>query len=165
MCLSKIYQTNAARHLPPPCGAYRRPCSQTHHTIKNLPTPTPQARLSIRPSPTSPTCNASAVPIRPSSKIRARPRHSKKLSPGLSKHYADKCGLSALAPQGLKSHHLKARIPTTAPLPQKSAPLHTKKAPHPQSPHSQRPSIPRRKKNPSGFSDLLNISLLKCQQV
>ena len=253
MCLSKIYQTNAARYLPPPCGAYRRPCSQTHHAIKNPPTPNPQARLSIRPSPASPTRNASAVPIRPSSKIRARPRHSKKLSPGSSKHYADKCGLSALAPQGLKSNRLKALISATAPHPLKTHPLPT---PNPQARLSIRPSpnqpspatpplsrfappqksapvrgtpkssapahqnimptsaacphLPRKglnpttskpaflplrpslknplpstqkkphtlnrpthnaphlhpaAKNPSGFSDLLNISLLKCQQV
>ena len=161
MCLSKIYQTNAARYLPPPCGAYRRPCSQTHHAIKNPPTPATKKA----PSPASPTRNASAVPIRPSSKIRARPRHSKKLSPGSSKHYADKCGLSALAPQGLKSHHLKARIPTTAPLPQKSAPPH-KKSPTPSiAPLTTPPHPHPEAKNPSGFSDLLNISLLKCQQV
>ncbi len=95
----KNLSNKCRKAFAPPCGAYRRPCSQTHHAIKNPPTPNPQARLSIRPSPASPTCNASAVPIRPSSKICARPRHSKKLSPGSSKHYADKCGLPALAPK------------------------------------------------------------------
>ena len=51
-------------------------------------------------------------------------------------------------------------------LPQKSAPLHTQKSPTPSiapltTPTHSHPAA----KNPSGFSDLLNISLLKCQQV